>query len=559
MRTPVLLAGLTILALVLRLWALDRVPPGLDPDEASIGYNAYAIARTGRDEYGVPHPLAFRAYGEYKRPVAIYAAVPFIAVLGPTVTAVRLPAALAGTLSVPAMYAVGTLLFRSRRSGLVAAAMLAISPWHLQFTRAAREVAFLLLTLLLMAAALLAAVHTTEHQPVAAKGRLAAGGQQRAGRAASWLSIGAAGAALLAIYSYPGGPLIAPALALLLLVAYAPRVRRAPRRWLIAAAIFAIGALPLVAQLIDGRARARLGQASLLDVPALQQQSQRRLAWDARDGLPGLLQQPWAVAGRAAIDAYLSHFDPTFLFTRGDQEWRHHASDSANLYLWDAPLIALGLLRIARHPRRPPLLVTGGWLLLGPLPAAFAENAPHAVRSIAMLPAWYLAAAAGAPRLWRWLHRRRLHQDWLLLLALSLGYYLLAYYRYYPREHARDWSSGQAEAFRAALAQVESGQYRQIVIARESGFSYANVLYSVGYDPAAYLAQGGTPTAPDAPQRFAPFELRSVDWAKESPQPGVLYVVGSGTGLPGGARVVQRIDDAGGAEALLLVDLAPAR
>lgn len=536
LRTPVLLAGLTILALVLRLWALDRVPPGLDSDEASIGYNAYAMARTGRDEYGAAHPLAFRAYGEYKRPVAIYAAVPFVAVLGPTVAAVRLPAALAGTLSVPAMYTVGALLFRSRRSGLIAAAMLAISPWHLQFTRAAREVAFLLLALLLLAAALLAAVHT-----------------------ASWLYIGAAGAALLAIYSYPGGPLIAPALALLLLVAYAPRVTCAPRRWLLAAAaIFALGALPLVVQLIDGRARARLGQASLLDVPALQQQAQRRLAWDARDGLPGLLQQPWAVAGRAAIDAYLSHFDPTFLFTRGDQEWRHHASDSANLYLWDAPLIALGLLRIARHPRRPALLVTGGWLLLGPLPAAFAENAPHAVRSIAMLPAWYLAAAAGAPRLWRWLCRRRLQWDWLLLLALSVGYYLLAYYRYYPREHARDWSSGQAEAFRAALAQVESGRYEWIVVARESGFSYATILYSVGYDPAVYLAQGGTPTVPDAPQRFAPFELRSVDWAKESPLPGVLYVVGSGTGLPSGARVVQRIDDAGGAEALLLVDLAPA-
>lgn len=47
-----LLAGLTLLALLLRIWALDQSPLGLDPGEASIGYNAYSVLRTGRDEYG---------------------------------------------------------------------------------------------------------------------------------------------------------------------------------------------------------------------------------------------------------------------------------------------------------------------------------------------------------------------------------------------------------------------------------------------------------------------------------------------------------------------------
>ena len=43
------LAALTGLALLLRLWALDSLPPGLDTDEVSIGYNAYSLLRTGRD------------------------------------------------------------------------------------------------------------------------------------------------------------------------------------------------------------------------------------------------------------------------------------------------------------------------------------------------------------------------------------------------------------------------------------------------------------------------------------------------------------------------------
>ena len=106
LRPERLLVGLTLLALILRLWALGSMPPGLDTDEAAIGYNAYALLRTGRDEYGQPWPLLFESFGEWKRPVYIYAAVPAVATLGLSPLAVRLPAALAGTLSVPALYAV---------------------------------------------------------------------------------------------------------------------------------------------------------------------------------------------------------------------------------------------------------------------------------------------------------------------------------------------------------------------------------------------------------------------------------------------------------------------
>ena len=73
-RAGVVLAGLTLLALGLRVWALGSMPPGLDTDEAAIGYNAYSLLRSGRDEYGEPWPFLFQSFGEWKRPVYIYAA-----------------------------------------------------------------------------------------------------------------------------------------------------------------------------------------------------------------------------------------------------------------------------------------------------------------------------------------------------------------------------------------------------------------------------------------------------------------------------------------------------
>ena len=95
--------------------------------------------------------------------------------------------------------------------------------------------------------------------------------------------------------------------------------------------------------------------------------------------------------------------------------------------------------------------------------ATFAENAPHAVRTIVMVPAWYLLAGAGFRPLWGWLRRRSYQWDWLLLLGLSAGFYLFMLFRYYPAEQGRSWQSGNLEGYRAAMAEVEAGRYKQIV------------------------------------------------------------------------------------------------
>ena len=77
-----LLIGIIILAALLRLWHLDMNPPHLTPDEASLGYNAYSILKTGKDEYGTFMPIIFKSFGDYKPGLYVYAAVPFVAVFG---------------------------------------------------------------------------------------------------------------------------------------------------------------------------------------------------------------------------------------------------------------------------------------------------------------------------------------------------------------------------------------------------------------------------------------------------------------------------------------------
>ena len=287
--------------------------------------------------------------------------------------------------------------------------------------------------------------------------------------------------------------------------------------------VLVLGAAPLAGQFADGRAGARFAMASLFAEKELQTTAAERVARDERDGLPAVLSGPAVLGLWRAAGGYVTHFEPSFLFVHGDGEWRHHSSTGGLLLLWDIPLLVCGVAVALRQWRRPAVQVIAAWLAIGPLPAAFGTPAPHAVRSIALLPALYLLAALGLGPVWRWVARRRLTRDWAVALALCVAVYLYGYYRYYGQEHDGAWSSGWLETFRAAQNEVDSGRYARVVIPDDlptPRVAYIYALFGTAYSPERYLAQGGTRSSllwrwyPEpGPMTFEPFELRAVTGA----------------------------------------------
>src|SRR4030067_1088650 len=82
-RERLILATIVLVAALLRFYKLGSNPPSLYWDEASLGYNAYSILKTGRDEHGEKLPIdRFIAFGDYKPPLYIYSAVGFIKAFG---------------------------------------------------------------------------------------------------------------------------------------------------------------------------------------------------------------------------------------------------------------------------------------------------------------------------------------------------------------------------------------------------------------------------------------------------------------------------------------------
>lgn len=127
----IILVFITILGLILRLFYLDSRPVGFTWDEAALGYNAYSLLKTGKDEYGKVLPVVFKSFGDYKPGLYIYFTVPTVKFFGLNEFATRLPSAILGTLLILVVY----LLTKN----LYAPLLLAINPWAIHFSRGAWE------------------------------------------------------------------------------------------------------------------------------------------------------------------------------------------------------------------------------------------------------------------------------------------------------------------------------------------------------------------------------------------------------------------------------------
>lgn len=123
-----ILVAVTLLGAFLRLYALDRIPLGLYPDEAMNGTDALTAAETGN--YELFYPDNFGREGLYINLQALA-----IRLLGPTLPALKLPSALFGTLAVLGTGLLAWELFRSRYAALIAAFLSATSYWAINFSR----------------------------------------------------------------------------------------------------------------------------------------------------------------------------------------------------------------------------------------------------------------------------------------------------------------------------------------------------------------------------------------------------------------------------------------
>ena len=117
-----------------RLVKFGSIPPGLNQDEAALGYDSFSVLHHGIDRNGFHNPVVFVSWGSGSPALPGYLALPFYLLFGLSTPALRAVNLLAGILSLIAFYAL-VRMTGDKTLALIATFLLAISPWHIMISR----------------------------------------------------------------------------------------------------------------------------------------------------------------------------------------------------------------------------------------------------------------------------------------------------------------------------------------------------------------------------------------------------------------------------------------
>ncbi|MBI4137330.1 glycosyltransferase family 39 protein [Candidatus Roizmanbacteria bacterium] len=473
--SSIIFLSIILIGFVLRFYNLDKNPPGLNWDEASIGYNAYAILKTGADEYGTRFPASIRSFDDYKPPLYVYLTIPSVALFGLNAFSVRFISALLGSFAVIVMYGLTkeSLLFskNDRVSGiwdklpidqiaLLSAFFLAISPWHLQFSRAAYEGNIGLFFCILGTYLLLYAMRT--------------------GRGFVLSGIAYA----LTLYSYHSFRLIIPLFLVIISFIFYRPILKLSKRYALMAGIIVLAFIPVLVSLFSSAGTgSRLSMVTIFTGHDVLAPSIERIQYDQEHDYPfsEIFHNRRIVYGIAVLKGYLDHFDPQYLFISGDSGKHHHAVDMGMLYIVDVIFLIIGsvILTEKMTKRR---LVLFALFFVAPIASAITTGTPHPVRAIAMVPVFHILTAVGV------VFVRRL--SWLLMVCISvlymgnIAYYLHQYYVHTPVVYADFWQS-ENEKLYTYLHSVEE-EYDTLYVTYAYDQPYIYYLFFNKIDPQWY-------------------------------------------------------------------------
>jgi len=533
-----------LVSVLLRFYQLGSNPPSLTWDEASIGYNAYSILKTGADEYGNKFPLSIRSFDDYKPPLYVYLDIVPIFLFGLNELAVRFPAAIFGVLSVIAVYFLTkeiTFLFGEKKQiiSLIAAFFFAISPWHLQFSRAAFEgnigLFFFIAGLLFFLKAL------------------------KNGNFFYLSSI----LFLLSLYSYHSFRLFIPLFLVTILVIFLKRILNFKKQAIISLVIFLLFSLSIWNSFlgeIPGTG-ARLSMVTIFSDPTVINPSIERIDYDRNnnDLLGSIFHNRRIVYSLATAKGYLDHFNPDFLFIHGDGGVQHHAVDMGMLYLWDILFILAGIYYLLRKNNRFTLVIFMSFLL-APVAASITTGTPHPVRAIGMVLGLHVFAAVGVVFLWEkimLLKNLFIRISIILIIASSLllnvFYYLHQYYTHTPIEYGYFWQYGYKEALN--YAKENEKKFNNIIMTYEYDQPYIYYLFYNKIDPLWYQKNwdyNGNGTVDRFKRIIGKYTFRNVGYSKDFHVPNTL-LIGSPKEIPDSAKVIKTIKFPDGKTAFKIV------
>jgi len=468
MNKIVILGSIVVFAFLVRMAGIEHIPPSLNWDEVSHGYNAYSVLETGRDEWGEFIPLIFRAYGDYKLPVYIYLTTVSEFFFGTSALSVRLPSVLAGTSTVLFAYLLARELFPKRKGlALFTAMLVAIEPWGLFLSRIALE-------------ANVAVAFVTSGVYFALVGL----------RRKSWYVVLSAILLGLSVWTYNSVRIFVPLLLVSLTAIYRQEVAaffvKKRKVFALSTAIIAVFFVPMGLQLLASQGQARYESVRILDAGAIGTIEESRRVSTFSPVLTRIVYNRPVHFLTEVSKNYIAHFSPSFLFINGGDNFQFNVPGHGLLYGVNAAFMVFGLYFLIRHRKNNASKLILIWLLLSPVASSVTRESPHALRSAVFLPVPMLLSALGIVKVSEFIkessNQKIVFGFYGLLLLLLVTKYLNLY--------ATDYRQGYSQAF-------QYGYEQAVEFAKENYDKYEKIVVTKKYgEPHEFFLFYGIPDAP---------------------------------------------------------------
>lgn len=481
---------IVLVATVLRFYQLGINSPSLTWDEVAWGYNAYSLGIDGKDEFGRYLPFDYlESFGDFKPPVYAYLDILPVKIFGLNEFAVRFPSAFFGVLTVLVTYFLTKKIFSKRgimqnpstslgqawnyaeNIALISSFLLAISPWHINLSRAAFEANVATFFIVVGVWAFLAGVQEKK-----------------------WYFIISAFSFVLSIYTFNTARVVVPLFVIILAISFRNELLKRKRQALIAAVVGILLMLPTIQFLLTPQARLRFQEVNIFSDIGVIERTNQEILNDNNSRLSKIIHNRRFTYATEYFKHYFDNLNPSFLFIKGDGNPKFSTQDVGQMYLWDLPFFIFGILLLFKN-REGYWWIIPLWLIIGIIPAATARETPHALRIETTLPTFQIITAYGFVAILQRLSKIKnnilnIRINHLLIFMLSfillfnIAYYLHGYYTHYPREYSGEWQYGYKES----INYIESvkNDYNKIYFTDVLGRPYIYLLFYTKYDPTKF-------------------------------------------------------------------------
>lgn len=471
--TYFLLGFIFILAVFLRFYNLNNYPVGFHQDEASLGYNAYSLLLTGKDDNGNYLPLYIDMFGDNRPSGYHYLTTIPVKFLGLTEFATRLPAALFGSMIVFGVYIFTYVLFKSRKISLLSAFLTAIAPWSFVLGRASAEVMVSLFFILFGFGLFFLSIKNKK---------------------IIYLFISAV---LLSVsfFFYHTPRVFVPGILLVFILMFFPTIKNYSKNFKIAVfssftLVFFV-AVFLVFGVSGGTGRySQVNIFSSFETDFFQNQQIQEDAIAGSNYIQSrFFHNKITNTALVFVSNYFDYFGFNFLFATGGLPIWYSIPRVGLLYLLELPFILIGIYYLIKEKNiysKIPLV----WLLISPIvPAITMDDVPNINRAVVMFPMLNIISAVGSIS---FLKNFKYKKEATVLIATSLlinGLYFLHQYFYNAKTH-KPWYRNNGFSEMMSIVNKNYDKYDAIVISKFQGGIYPLVLFYSKYNPETYQKEG---------------------------------------------------------------------